>query len=327
MQNILVTGNAGFIGFHLVKKILLRKSFKVIGLDSLNNYYDQKLKLSRLKKLDSLKGVHSYKFYKIDLKDRKKLVKLFNKYKFKYVINLAAQAGVRYSFINPQSYMSSNVDGFYNLIELCKEHKVKHLIYASTSSVYGANKKIPFNEDDQTNKPLQLYAATKKFNELLAHSYSNLFKLPTTGLRFFTVYGPWGRPDMALFKFTKNIIENKNIDVFNYGNHSRDFTYVEDVVECIYRLIKKPPLFNNKIPFNIFNIGNNKPVSLLKYISEIEKQTNKVSKKKYWPLQPGDVKKTFANSNKIYNYIGYKPKTSIQEGIKKFIEWYKSYYK
>ena len=326
-KNILVTGNAGFIGFHLVKKILEKKKYNVVGIDSINNYYDTVLKKERLKNLKILDLKKKYIFYKIKLEDKKKLNQLFKKYKFSVVINLAAQAGVRYSLKNPGSYMKSNVEGFFNLIELSKTYKIKHLIYASTSSVYGANKKIPFNEDDQTNHPLQLYAATKKFNELIAHSYSNLFKIPTTGLRFFTVYGPWGRPDMALFKFTKNILNKKPIEVFNFGNHSRDFTYIEDIVEAIYRLISKPPSPKNKIPYNIFNIGNNKPVSLQKYIAEIEKQTQKKSIQKLLPLQPGDVQQTFANSSKLYKYTGFKPKTEIAVGIKKFIEWYKDYYK
>ena len=327
IKNILVTGNAGFIGFHLVRKILEKGKFNVVGVDSVNNYYDTSLKNERLKILKKLNLKNKYKFYKIRLENKQILNALFKKYKFDAVVNLAAQAGVRYSLKNPDSYMKSNVDGFFNLIELSKAYNIKHLVYASTSSVYGANKKIPFKEKDQTDRPLQLYAATKKFNELIAHSYSNLFNLPTTGLRFFTVYGPWGRPDMALFKFTKNILRNKPIEVFNFGNHYRDFTYVEDIVEAVYRLILKPPSSKNKIPYNIFNIGNNRSISLRKYISEIEKQTKKKSIQKLLPLQPGDVRQTYADSSKLYKYTGYKPKTQVSEGIKKFIQWYKEYHK
>ena len=330
---ILVTGCAGFIGFHLVKK-LLNKNLKVVGIDSFDKYYDINLKKKRIEILK--KDKKNFVFYKLDISNEKKVNKIFNSNKIKFVINLAAQAGVRYSLINPNSYIKNNIVGFHNILFNCVKHKVKHFLYASTSSVYGMNKKMPFKETDNVDHPIQLYAATKRSNELMAHSYSHLYNLPSTGLRFFTVYGPWGRPDMALFKFTKNIILGKKIEVFNYGNHIRDFTYVDDIVHSIYLLIKKIPKKNNKIvlkphnsiaPFQIYNIGNSKPVKLMDYIKEIEKQTRKKAKIKFKVLQQGDVQKTYADSNLLFKKINFKPKVSIEYGVSEFIKWYKKFYK
>jgi len=335
MKYILITGAAGFIGFHVCLRLLKLKK-KVIGLDNLNNYYDPNLKLSRLK---ILKKNKNFTFKKINLKDEKQLKKLFQKNKIEKVVNLAAQAGVRYSLINPKSYIDTNLVGFFNLIDLSRKHKVKHFVYASTSSVYGGLTKMPFKESSTTDHPIQLYAATKKSNELIAHSYSHIYKLPTTGLRFFTVYGPWGRPDMALFKFTKNILSNKKIEIFNYGNHSRDFTYIDDIVQGIIKSINKAPKSNKNFnflnpklaessaPFTVYNIGNGKKVKLMKYVSEIEKYLNKNAKKQYRQLQKGDIKDTHSNLQKIQKNLGYKSRTPVKEGIKKFLNWYLEYYK
>ncbi len=331
---IVVTGSAGFIGFSLCTK-LLERGYKVLGIDNHNNYYDPRLKEARLKQILKFSN---YKHYRIDIADKKKLDKVFKYNKVRIVVNLAAQAGVQYSIKNPIAYVNSNIVGFANILENCRIHKIKHLIYASTSSVYGANNKIPFSENDSANHPLSIYAATKKSNELMAHSYSYLFKLPTTGLRFFTVYGPWGRPDMALFKFTKSIIENKPIDVFNYGNHSRDFTFIDDIINGIIKTIFNPATKNLKwkknkpdpasslAPWRIYNIGNSKQVKLMEYIRSIEKNLGKKAKINFLPLQPGDVPDTFASTQNLKKKFKYKPNTPVKIGISKFIKWYKSYY-
>ena len=334
-MKILVTGSAGFIGFSLCVK-LLERGDSVIGIDNHNNYYDPKIKDSRLDKLIE----HSnYKHYRMDLNDRSVLDKIFNEHVPLKVANLAAQAGVRYSMENPLAYIKSNIVGFAHILENCRYHKIEHLVYASTSSVYGANTKMPFSEHDSANHPLSVYAASKKANELMAHSYSNLYNLPTTGLRFFTVYGPWGRPDMALFKFTKNILQEKPIDVFNSGNHTRDFTYIDDIVEGIIKTIDNKAISNSnwngnqpdpatsKVPWRIYNIGNNNPVKLMDYIHALEKTLGKKAKINFLPLQPGDVPDTYANVDNLKKKFNYKPKTSVVEGVSHFVKWYKEYYK
>ena len=331
---ILITGAAGFIGFHLCKN-LLNQGINVLGIDNLNDYYDVKIKEKRLENLNeiSLKN-KNWKFFKTDLEEKDMLFEILQKYKPKTVINLAAQAGVRYSIDNPYAYINSNINGFLNILEGCKKQEIEHLIYASSSSVYGSNTKMPFNIHQSVDHPLSLYAATKKSNELMAHTYSHLYDLPTTGLRFFTVYGPWGRPDMALFKFINLILQDKSIQVFNYGKMVRDFTYIDDVIEAMYLLIKK--LLKNKktykniqdpAPYKIFNIGNSKPTNLEDYIKAIELNLNKKAKIDYEDMQPGDVKATYANTESLENEINFKPNTSINVGIKKFISWYISYYK
>ena len=319
-KNYLITGSAGFIGFHLSKK-LLSEGFNVLGVDNLNNYYDQKIKQDRN---NILKKYKNYRFNKIDIKDYKKLDRIFKKNSIYGVVNLAAQAGVRYSLKNPRSYIENNINGFFNILELSKKYKVKKFIYASTSSIYGLQKKFPLKENFNTDNPIQLYAATKKSNELMATSYSHLYKMDTVGLRFFTVYGPWGRPDMALFKFTKNIIKGKPIEVFNKGKHERDFTYVDDIVNGIFNIIIKK---KSKFGAKIFNIGNGKKIKLLKYIQLIEKNLNRKSKKKFLPLQKGDVIKTLSDTKLIKKHYNYQPKTNVSNGVKKFIEWYISYFK
>ena len=336
-MTILVTGAAGFIGFHLSKKLLINKE-KVIGIDNLNDYYDPQLKRDRLNMLLSNEKENSFKFYKNDLEDIESLRKIFKENDIKYVINLAAQAGVRYSLKNPKAYINSNILGFSNILELSKDFNIKHLLYASSSSVYGGNIRMPFSESHGANHPVSLYAATKRSNELMAHAYSHLFKIPSTGLRFFTVYGPWGRPDMALFIFTKSVLENKELEVFNNGKMLRDFTFVDDIVEALLRLIRKPPEENKSFdkiicdpatswsPHKIFNIGNSNPTKLEDYISAIEDSLNLKAKKKYMPMQLGDVESTYADTSKLEEWIGYKPKTSIKDGVSKFIEWYKDYY-
>lgn len=334
-MKILVTGAAGFIGFHLSKK-LLDNRIKVFGVDNLNNYYDVNLKKDRVKILNNHKS-GNFKFIKLDLNNLVKLKSYFKKNRFDIVINLAAQAGVRYSILKPHTYLKNNIDTFLNILECCKIYKIKHLIFASTSSVYGLDAKLPFSEKKGTNHPTHIYASTKKSNELMAHSYSHLFNLPATGLRFFTVYGPWGRPDMALFKFTKNILKNKKIEIFNHGNHARDFTYIDDIVNGIYLLIKKIPQkrinFKNKsfdvsvssAPFRILNIGRGKKINLMTYVKLLEIYLNKRAKIKYLPKQKGDVKETFSNIKLIKNF-GYRPITNVKEGIKNFVDWYLSYY-
>ena len=330
---ILITGSSGFIGFHLSKK-LLEKGNIVHGYDSMNNYYDVRLKKARY---EILKKNKNFSFTKNKLENRKTLGNVFKKFKPDIVIHLAAQAGVRYSIEKPRVYLDSNITGTYNIIEVSKKYNVKHLIMASSSSVYGANKKIPFKEIDKTETQLSIYAATKKSNESMAHSYSNIWKIPITMLRFFTVYGPWGRPDMALFKFTKGILANKKIDIYNNGKMYRDFTYIDDIVNGIYLLINKVPNIKqfNKYkddslssiaPFRILNIGNTKKVYLLDFIKEIEKELGKKAIRNYMPLQKGDVKQTVSNTNLLKKITGYNPKTNYKVGIKKFLNWYLDYY-
>ncbi len=333
-MKILVTGSSGFIGFHLSAH-LLENGNKVIGIDSMNSYYDVNLKKARL---NILKKYKNFEFHKVNLENEKKIQLIFKKYKPKIVVHLAAQAGVRYSIKNPRVYLKSNIAGSFNIIEASYKIKVKHLIMASSSSVYGGNKKIPFKETDKTETQLSIYAATKKANESMAHSYSNIWNLPITMLRFFTVYGPWGRPDMALFKFTKGIINNKKIDIYNYGKMYRDFTFVDDIVEGIKLLIDKPPnlkqigKFKNDslsavAPFRILNIGNTKKIFLLNFIKQIEKELGKKAIRNYMPLQKGDVKQTLSNTNLLKKITGYNPKTNYKLGIKKFLNWYKNYYR
>ncbi len=317
---ILITGSAGFIGFHLAKKLLDLK-FKVIGIDNLNNYYDTKLKNDRNK---ILKNYNNYYFHKVDLKDKKKLENIFKKYKIKVVVNLAAQAGVRNSIKNPNKYFDYNILGFFNIIDLSKQFNIKHFLFASTSSVYGLNNKFPLNENFNINSPLSFYAASKICNEAIAFSYANIFNLNCTGLRFFTVYGPYGRPDMALFKFVDKILNNKTIELYNYGKHIRDFTYVDDIVESIFRLISLKPL--KKIPYEVYNIGSNNPQPLMRFLKVIEKELNKKAKIKKIKIQKGDIHKTHADNKKLFRRINYKPTISIYNGINKFIIWYKKYY-
>lgn len=332
---ILVTGSSGFIGYHLSKK-LLELDIPIIGIDNQNDYYDQELKYDRE---NILKENSNYLFVKCELNDYDKLSEIFAKYKPEVVVNLAAQAGVRYSIENPQAYVDSNLVGFMNVLEACRHYPVKHLIYASSSSVYGGNTKTPFSTEDSVNHPVSLYAATKKSNELLAHSYSHLYNIPTTGLRFFTVYGPYGRPDMAYYSFTKDIIEGNQIKVFNHGKMERDFTYIDDIVEAIVKLIDLPPKSNpdwneiegnqseSKAPYKVYNIGNNNPEKLMDFIEILEKHIGKKANKVYMDMQPGDVLKTYADVSDLEEAINFKPNTSLDEGLKKFVEWYKSYYK
>ena len=334
MGFILVTGSVGFIGFNLSKK-LLDSGISVVGVDNHNEYYDVKIKEARLEILNKFSN---YKHYKIDLCDQQSLEGVFKKNKIDKVVNLAAQAGVRYSMENPIAYINSNILGFTHILENCNKYKVEHLVYASTSSVYGANTKMPFSEHDSANHPLSIYAASKKANELMAHSYSHLYKLPTTGLRFFTVYGPWGRPDMALFKFTKDILDENPISVFNHGKHTRDFTYIDDIVNGVISTLDNPADTNfdwnsdqpdpasSKAPWRVYNIGNNKPVQLMDYIDALEKALGKKAKINFLPLQPGDVPDTYANVDKLVKDFNYKPSTSINVGVSNFIKWYKNYY-
>ena len=320
-MTILITGSAGFIGYHVSKK-LLNLNYKIIGLDNINNYYDIKLKKKRL---INLKKNKKFSFNKIDLCNYNKLNNLIKKNRIKIIVHLAAQAGVRNSIKNPKNYFKSNLEGFFNILEVSRNNRIKHLIFASTSSVYGENNKFPLNENDKTDHPLSFYAATKKSNEVMAHSYSHIYKLPCTGVRFFTVYGPFGRPDMALYKFTNNIVKNKLIDLFNYGNHQRDFTYIDDVVDGVVSLIKKFPKKNT--PYEIFNIGNGKSKKLIDYLKYIERYLLKKAKIRKLPLQNGDIIKTHSNIKKLKNFTNYKPKTDIDLGISKFIEWFKDYHK
>lgn len=323
-MKILITGCAGFIGFHLTNKIISSfKNIKVIGVDNLNKYYSSNLKRNRLKILKSKKNFN-FKFLKVNLENYKKIKDVFRTNKIDYIIHLAAQPGVRYSIENPRSYINANLMAFFNIIDLAKDHKIKHFIYASTSSVYGDSKKFPIDEKSETTRPISLYAATKKSNELLSYSYANIFKLPSTALRFFTVYGPYGRPDMSLFNFTDNIFKNKTVNLFNKGNHKRDFTYIDDVINPIIKLIKKPP--NKIIPYRVLNIGSGKCIKLTYYLKEIEKITKRKAKIKKLSLQKGDIGKTHANINLLFKITKYKPKTSLTVGIKNFISWYKSYY-
>ncbi len=321
-MTVLVTGCAGFIGYHTCLR-LLKKNKKVYGVDNLNDYYDVSLKKTRIKKLKEISS--NFYFYKKDLSNYNFLYSLFKSKKIKYIVHLAAQAGVRHSIKNPRVYLNSNINGFFNIIECAREFKIKHCIFASTSSVYGDLNKFPSKEIDNTDHPLSFYAATKKSNEVMAYSYSAIYNIPFTGLRFFTVYGPLGRPDMALFKFTKSIVEDKKVYLFNSGKHVRDFTYVDDVAESILRLINKPS--QKKIPYDIFNISSNSPKSLKFFLNLIEKETNKSSKKHNTNKQIGDVVKTHGQNKKLLSKIKYKPKIKLDLGIKKFTKWYKSFYK
>lgn len=330
----LVTGAAGFIGFHLSKR-LLEDGYRVLGVDNLNDYYDPQLKLARL---EILKGFPGFSFFRTDLADGEGLTRIFKDNPVDVVVNLAAQAGVRYSLTNPQAYVESNLVGFVNILECCRHHDVKHLVFASSSSVYGANTNMPFSVHDNVDHPVSLYAASKKSNELMAHTYSHLFDLPCTGLRFFTVYGPWGRPDMALFLFTKATLEGKSIDVFNHGKMKRDFTYIDDIVEGVVRVMKKLPESNpdwsgdapdpgtSYSRYKIYNIGNNNPVQLMAFIEAIESALGKKAIKNFMDLQPGDVPATYADVDDLIEDVGFKPDTSIEEGIGRFVEWYKKYY-
>lgn len=334
-RTVLVTGAAGFIGFHLSLR-LIDLGYDVIGVDNINDYYDIRLKKSRL---DILKEHASFIFHQIDIKSKEEIDSIFKKNDIEYVVNLAAQAGVRYSLVNPYAYLESNLHGFLNILEACRLNATKHLIYASSSSVYGANRKMPFSVHHNVDHPISLYAASKKSNELMAHTYSALYNVPTTGLRFFTVYGPYGRPDMALFLFTKAIIDGKPIDVYNDGKMRRDFTYVEDIVESITRLVPRPAQTNvnwnglspdpatSFAPYRIFNIGNSRPVELMSFIEMIEKKLDKKAIKNFLPIQDGDVPETFADVEDLEREIDFKPTTSIETGIGKFIDWYIEYYK
>ncbi len=334
-NKILVTGAAGFIGFHLSKR-LLDEGCQVVGLDIVNDYYDPAIKEARL---EILKPHEGFKFVKIDLADKDSMERLFKEEKFDAVVNLAAQAGVRYSLVNPQSYVDSNLVGFVNILEGCRHNDVKHLVFASSSSVYGSNTKMPFSVHDNVDHPVSLYAASKKSNELMAHAYAHLFSIPCTGLRFFTVYGPWGRPDMALFLFTKAILEDRPIDVFNYGKMQRDFTYIDDIVEGVVRVIERPaqpnPDWNGDspdpgssyAPYKIYNIGNNQPVELMHFIEVIEDTLGKKAEKNLLPLQPGDVPATYANIDDLVRDTGFKPATPLEVGIPKFIKWYRDYFR
>ena len=333
-DKILITGAAGFIGFHLARK-LLEHSYRVIGIDNLNDYYDTKLKISRL---DILNKYEKFTFEKIDLKEQALVDKAFQNHEPDYVINLAAQAGVRYSIENPYAYVDSNLVGFINILEACRAHPVKHLIYASSSSVYGGNKAVPFSTEHSVDHPVSLYAATKKSNELMAHTYSHLYSIPTTGLRFFTVYGPWGRPDMAYFSFTEKILSGETIDVYNHGKMERDFTYIDDIVEGIEKLIDRPPspnpewdegkdpLSESFAPYKIYNIGNNQPVALETFIKTLEEKLEVKANKNYMAMQPGDVVRTYADVSDLEKDIGFKPSTTISQGLEKFVNWYKEYY-
>jgi UDP-glucuronate 4-epimerase len=347
-MRIIVTGTAGFIGYHLAKK-LLERGDEVIGIDNINDYYDVGLKLSRLKEMGIpndcntwykpvVSSVYpSYTFIRLNLEDRDHLHDIFKLYKPDRVCNLAAQAGVRYSLENPYAYINSNIVGFINILEACRHYKVKHLAYASSSSVYGNNTKMPLSTDDNVDHPISLYAATKKSNELMAHTYSHLYGLPTTGLRFFTVYGPWGRPDMALYLFTKAILEGNPINVFNNGDMIRDFTYIDDIVAGVLKVIDKAPIISKKkttdvsrsntAPYKVYNIGNSKPVRLLEYIKSIETHLSLKAKKIFMSIQPGDVPKTNADISDLVEELGYRPSTNIETGIKEFVKWYLYYYK
>jgi UDP-glucuronate 4-epimerase len=334
-MRILVTGSAGFIGAALSLR-LLQRGDEVIGLDNLNDYYDVNLKLARLERL---KVFDLYTDTRVDLEDKIAIAEIFTQYSPQRVVNLAAQAGVRYSIENPRAYVDTNLVGFLNILEGCKEHSLQHLVYASSSSVYGANTMMPFSIHDNVDHPLSLYGATKKANELMAHSYSHLYQLPTTGLRFFTVYGPWGRPDMALFKFTRKILEDKPIDVFNYGKHRRDFTYIDDIVEGVIRTLDKipepddawsgddPDPGTSSAPYRLYNIGNNQSVELMRYIDVLEGCLGKKAQKKLLPLQLGDVPETYADVNDLVRDVEYKPSTPVEEGVAQFVKWYRYYFK
>lgn len=348
-MKILITGTAGFIGYHLAEK-LLKRGDEIIGLDNINDYYDVGLKYGRLAKtgidrkhitygaMVQSRIYPNYKFIQLNLEDREKILELFKEQKFNGVCNLAAQAGVRYSLTNPHAYIDSNIIGFINILEACRHHNVGHLAYASSSSIYGLNEEMPFSTHHNVDHPVSLYAASKKSNELMAHTYSHLYNIPTTGLRFFTVYGPWGRPDMALFIFTKAILEGRAIDIYNYGKMQRDFTYIDDITEGLMRVIEKPPQghknwngstpdpSSSRAPYRIYNIGNSRPVKLMDFIEAIEKHLGKKAEKNMLPLQQGDVPATWADVNDLTDDLGYKPNTSINDGIRKFIQWYREFY-
>jgi len=331
---ILVTGAAGFIGFHTAQKLLARGE-EIVGLDNLNDYYDVSLKRARLSRLEQRPG---FRFERLDLADTGAISALFAREQFQRVVHLAAQAGVRYSLEDPHAYVRSNVTGTLNVLEGCRHNGIEHLVYASTSSVYGANTDMPFSVHRPADHPLSLYAATKRANELMAHNYSSLFKFPTTGLRFFTVYGPWGRPDMALFLFTRNILEGKPIDVFNHGRHKRDFTYVEDIAEGVVRVLDRlaqpapgwdsgaPDPATSSAPFRLYNIGNNRPVELMRYIEVIEEYLGRKAQKNFLPLQLGDVPETFADIDDLVSDVGYRPATPIDVGVRRFVDWFCEYY-
>ncbi|EHS98209.1 NAD-dependent epimerase [Klebsiella michiganensis] len=333
-MKFLVTGAAGFIGFHTCKR-LLEAGHEVVGLDNMNDYYDVNLKQARLDLLQS----PLFSFHKIDLADREGIARLFANEKFNRVIHLAAQAGVRYSLENPFAYADANLIGYLNILEGCRHNNVEHLLYASSSSVYGLNRKMPFSTEDSVDHPVSLYAATKKANELMAHTYSHLYGIPTTGLRFFTVYGPWGRPDMALFKFTKAMLEDKSIDVYNYGKMKRDFTYIDDIVEAVVRMQDIIPQPNpdwtvetgspadSSAPYRVYNIGNSSPVELMDYITALEEALGMVAEKNMMPIQPGDVLETSADTRPLYDAVGFRPQTTVRQGVKNFVDWYKAYYK
>jgi UDP-glucuronate 4-epimerase len=334
-MNILVTGAAGFIGYHVCRQLLDRGD-QVTGVDNLNDYYDVSLKESRLA---LLQPYETFTFRKMEIADRQAMEELFRQGGFERVVNLAAQAGVRYSLINPYSYIDSNIQGFLNILEGCRHNGVKHLVYASSSSVYGANEAMPFSVHDNVDHPLSLYAASKKANELMAHTYSHLYNLPTTGLRFFTVYGPWGRPDMALFLFTDAILNDRPIKIFNYGKHRRDFTYIDDISEGVLRTLDhvagpnpdwtgmNPDPGSSRAPWRVYNIGNSRPVELMDYISALEKELGRTAIKEYLPLQPGDVPDTYADVEQLIQDVHYRPETTVEEGIKKFVLWYREYYR
>lgn len=330
-MKVLITGAAGFIGFHVTKK-LLSLGVEVVGVDNMNSYYTQDLKYKRI---ENLNCYNQFKFYELDIVKKALLEELCKEEEFGYIIHLAAQAGVRYSLENPDAYIESNINGFYNILDICRKYPVKHLIYASSSSVYGNNKKIPFEEDDSVDLPISLYAATKKSNELMAFTYSHLYKIPTTGLRFFTVYGPYGRPDMAYFSFVDRYFQNKTIEIYNNRNFEndlyRDFTYIDDIVEAIVKLITLPP--TSQTPYDIFNVGNNQPEKLMDFVNTLEACLSKsLGKnveftKKFEPIKPGDVRATYASIDKLQQKINYKPKTSLKEGLQKFTDWYVKYYR
>lgn len=337
-MKVLVTGAAGFIGAHTARK-LLDMDIQVVGIDNINDYYSTTLKDARLEWVKSHAGASKFQFIKMDIADRTEMAALFEKHKFNRVIHLAAQAGVRFSITNPQAYIDSNLVGFANVLEGCRHNSVEHLCYASSSSVYGANESMPFSVEDNVDHPVSLYAASKKANESMAHTYSHLYNLPTTGLRFFTVYGPWGRPDMAPFKFTKAISEGKPIDVYNYGNHRRDFTYIDDIVEGVVQSTmhiaagnpdwdpKTPSPSSSKAPWRVYNIGAQTPVHLLTFIETIENALGINAEKNLLPMQPGDVPDTYADVEALVEAVGYRPSTSLDEGIKAFVDWYKGFYK
>lgn len=328
-QTVLVTGAAGFIGFH-VAQALLQAGRNVVGLDNLNSYYDPKLKDARL---SILKNNPNFTFIKLDLADRAGIAALFAEHKFPVVIHLAAQAGVRYSIENPHAYADANLEGFVNVLEGCRHNECRHLLYASSSSVYGANTKLPFSVNDSVDHPISLYAASKKANELMAHSYSHLYRIPSTGLRFFTVYGPWGRPDMAIFLFAKAILEGQPIKMFNHGDMRRDFTYVDDVTEAIVRLIDHAPVGKpqasgtSSAPWRIFNVGNNQPEELSKVVAVLEKEFGRTAAKEMLPMQPGDVPATYADVDDLMREVGFRPSTSIEDGIARFARWYRDYHR